>query len=75
MRNYNEQEPLCLGTDASGIDLEAGYLQVRKGMNCPCDEALNNRAQCPMAFASKNLSSAETRYYNTRRKALGIPHG
>ena len=37
MSFYDVARPLYLETNASGIGLGAGFLQVRDGMNCSCD--------------------------------------
>ena len=31
---YNEKKPQCLETDASGLSLGTGLLQVREGITC-----------------------------------------
>ena len=53
------KELLHLETDASGVGLETGLLQVGKGMNCPRDETWDNTTLCPIAYTSKSLSSAK----------------
>ena len=68
MTFYNERGPVYLQTDASGIGLETGLLQVTE------HKAPDNTALHPIVLASKSLSSTETRYSSTDRKALGIPH-
>ena len=45
--------------DSIDIGLRAGLLQVRDGMNCGCDKVPDNATLYPIAFASKDLSSAE----------------
>ena len=44
-------------------------------MQLPRNEAPNNVALWPIAFASKSLTSTETQYSNIKREALGILHG
>ena len=48
-----------LDTDASGVGLRAGLLQMGSGRNFPRDKAPNNSILRPIAFVSKSLSSAE----------------
>ena len=57
-------ETLYLETDASGVYLGTGLLQVRRGMNCGCDKVLEKAPLHLIAFASKNLFSAEQQYSN-----------
>ena len=47
--------------DASDFGQEAGLLQVREGINYPCNETIDNMVLCPLVFTSKSLLSAETR--------------
>ncbi len=56
---YNEKEPLTLQVDASLSGLGAALIQ-KNG---------------PIAFASKSLTGAETRYSNIEREMLGIVWG
>ena len=49
---YNEKEQQYLDTDASGIGLRAGLLQVRGGMQFPKDEEHNNSVLWLLPFAS-----------------------
>ena len=44
-------------------------------MRCQKDIAPDNTILRPIAFASKSLASADCRYNNTEREALGILHG
>ena len=53
MKLYNYREPIHLETDASGITLGPGLLQVKEGMKFPHNEAPDNRALCPIAFTTK----------------------
>ena len=64
MKFYDAAKSLYLKTDASGISLEAGLLQVKDGMNCGEDEVLTNTALFPIAFTSKSLSSVKWHYSN-----------
>ena len=65
MKFYDASRPLYLGTDASGISLEAGHLQVRDGMKFGQGGVLNNTALHSIDFACKGLSSMEQQYSNT----------
>ena len=58
----------------SGIRLKAGLLQTRSGTSFPRDKAPDNSILRPIAFASNRLSSAERRYSNIEREALGTLH-
>ena len=42
MKCYGAARPLYLKTDASGVSLGAGLLQVQYGMNCGVDEVPDN---------------------------------
>ena len=42
MTFYNEKKTLFLKTEASGVGLEAGLLQVRHGINCLKGKAPGN---------------------------------
>ena len=42
MAFYNEEEQLCLETDASGVGIGAIFLQVRGGIQIPRNEAQYN---------------------------------
>ena len=75
IRFYNMFEPLYPETDAYGIGLGAGLLQVTIGINCMWEEVPDNTALCPTAFASKSLSSAEQQYSNIEWEALDILPG
>ena len=66
MTFYDKSIPLYRKTDASGVDLGAGLLQVREGLKCGCDEVADNAILCSTAFASKSLSSAEWQYSNIK---------
>ena len=75
MKFYDASRPLYLKTDASGVCLEAGLLEVRKGMNSGYDEVPDNVTLCPIVFDSKGLLSAECKYTNIEWEALDILHG
>ena len=62
----DEIKPLYLEMDASGEGLGAG-LQVRGGMNCLPDTALDKIILGQIAFAGKSLSNAERIYKKTER--------
>ena len=72
MKFYNEKEPLYLETNASGVGLGEGILWVTDGIQFPKDVTPDNTALCPVAFLSKILTSADTRYSNTEMEALWI---
>ena len=72
MRFYNNNKPLYLKTDASGIGLGAALLQLRDNTSCQPHMALDNTILCPIAFASKSLMGTECRYSNIESEALGI---
>ena len=64
MKYFYALKPFYLETDAAGVGLGAGLLQVREGVNCGCYKAPDNVILCPTAFASKSLSSMEQWYRN-----------
>ena len=75
MKFYDETKPLNLETDASGIGLGTTLSQTRDGTTCPKDNAPDNTILRPILFTSKTLTSAEQKYSNIERGALGILHG
>ena len=68
------KKKLYLKTDASCIGLGTSLLQLRDDLQFPWDEAPDNRALHPTAFASKSLTSKEMRYDKTEREALALLH-
>ena len=72
---YDESQLLYLATDASGIELGTALLQIWSSTSCPGDKAPNNSTLRPIAFSSESLSSAERRYSNIEREALGVLQG
>ena len=64
MKFYDTSRPLYPETDASGVSLAAGLLQVREGMNCENDEVPDNATLHPFAFTNKSLSCAKWHYSN-----------
>ena len=72
MKFDDESQPQYLETDTSGIRLGVALLQTRSGTSCPRNKVSYNSILGPIAFASKSLSSAERRYSNIEREALGI---
>ena len=75
MKFYSETKPLYLETDTSGVRLGAALLPNRSGTSCPRDKAPENNILRPTVLATKSLLSAERRYMNIERDALGILHG
>ena len=75
MKFYNDTKPLYLETDAYSVGLGAALLQTWDGTTCQNDIVPDNTILCPIAFASKSLTSAEQRYCNIEREALCILHG
>ena len=47
---YDASKPLHLEIDKSGIGLDAGLLQMWKGINSECDEVPNSAAIHPVLF-------------------------
>ena len=72
---YDATKPLYLETNAYGIDFGTSLLQMWEGMNCRCEELLDNVVFYPNVFASTSLSSMERQYSNTEREPLSILHG
>ena len=68
-------KPWYLEIDVFNVSLGAESLQVREGMNCGHDKVPDNVILCPIAFASKSLSSAEWWHNNIEWGELGILHG
>ena len=75
MKFYNENKALYLKTDMSGVGLDTLLLQARDGATYQKDTAPDNIILQSIALASKSLTSAECRYSNIQREALGILHG
>ena len=59
----------------SRVGLGTVLLQTRAGATYQKDIVPGNTILQPIAFASKSLTSAEHRYSNTEREALGTLHG
>ena len=76
---YDKDRPVFIEVDASGQGLGAVLLQGNiledELSSCPQTEgrylSFRNRLK-PIAFASKSLSDAETRYSNIERELLGV---
>ena len=60
LSSITKNEQFYLETDASSIGLVAGLLQMMDRMWFPKDEAPDNSALWPTAFASKSLNNSET---------------
>ena len=74
MAFYNENLQLYLEKDVLGASLRANLFQKRDRIQFPGNEAPDNAAMWSIEFVSKNLTSAEIHYCNTKRDALGILH-
>ena len=70
--HFMMKKPLYLKTDALGVSLAAGLLQVREGMSCFKNTIPDSAILRSIAFASKNLSIAETCYSNIEGKSLSV---
>ena len=68
MKFYDETKLLYIETDVSGVGLGVVLLQTRSNTSCPRDEAPDNSILRPIAFSSKSLTGAETRYSNIKEK-------
>ena len=75
MKFYDENKPLYLESDLSGVGFGAILLQTRDGATYQRDTTPDNTTLQPIAFAIKSLTSAEHRYNNIEREELGILHG
>ena len=75
MMFYDVSRPLYLETEASGVNLGAVLLHVRKGMNCGHYRVSDNATLCPITYTSNTLLSTEWWYSNIKWEALGILHG
>ena len=75
MKFYDNNKPLYLETDVSGIGLRTALLQLRDDTSCQTHTAPDNTILHPITFASKSLMGAECRYSNIKHEALGILHG
>ena len=75
MKFYDDNKPLYLETDTSGIGLWAALLQLRDNTTWQTHMVPDNTILCPIAFASKSLMGTKHRYSNIKCEALGILHG
>ena len=75
MKFYDMRQPLHQDTDASGICLSAGLLQLRYEIHCVYDETPDNIVLWPIAVARKSLSCTERQYRNKEKKVLWILYG
>ena len=75
MKFYDDNTPLYLETDMSGIGLRAALLQLRDDTSCQTHMAPDNTILCFITFARKSLMGTESRYSNIECEALGILHG
>ena len=74
MKFYNDTKPLYLEIDASRVGLGATLLQLHDNAMCQKGMVPDNTILHPIAFASKSITGAESRYSNIKREALGILH-
>ena len=70
MKLYNVKKSLYLEIDANQIGLGTELPQVGDDMNFKQDKVPNNTILQPIAFASKNVSSAKQKYSNIEWEAL-----
>ena len=75
MKFYDDSKPPYLETDTSWVGLGAALLQTWEGTICQKDIVPDNTILWTIVFASNILTSAECRYSNIEREALGILHG
>ena len=75
MKFYDDNKPLYIETDASGVGLGAALLQTRRNTSCHRDKAPDISFLTPIAFSSKSLTGAEKRYSDIEKEALGILYG
>ena len=75
MKFHNETKPLFIETDASGVGLEAAFLQTRSNTSCHRGRVPDNSILRPIAFSNKSLTGAEKRYSNIKREVLDILYG
>ena len=66
LRYYRPDLDLYLETDASGVAIGMALLQ---------SEGNDRNSLYPIAYGSKTLTDAETRYANIERKLLGMVSG
>ena len=59
MEFCNETKPSYSETDASVVELGAGFQQTREGVSCLQDKACHSNILIPIALTSKSLSNAK----------------
>ena len=64
MAFYSQKEQLYLETNALGVSLGAGLVQVRDRPQYPKNDAPDSATLWPVIFVSKRLTSGETHYSN-----------
>ena len=71
----DENKPVYLEIDVSGVGLGTKLFQIREGMTCPRNRTPNNSILHIITLASKSLSNAEMQYSSIEREVTGILHG
>ena len=64
MKFHDNNKPLFIETEASGVGLGDGLLQTRSNTSCHRDEVPDNSIFRSIVFTSKSLTGAEKRYSN-----------
>ena len=75
MKFYYAARSLYWETDASGISLEGGLLQVWDGMNCRCNETSDNAMLLQLHLPAKAYLVQCGTYSNIKCEDISILHG